>query len=295
MDQVMRLMLRNTVTEVYALTRSLHLNRIELAQYHEFKHDNEQAIVLYTQVLKEVQGSLLEIERDIAKEEELKAQREATKSSRDAVEDEEESKEESEYLAALRMRRSLWKELEHRLLFFIASNYHTLAHPNEDDEHDPSETPPVDSKESVDLERKKRMELEDEFYKKAAQVRRQLLGEEEKHVSEMIRHMVQLSDSVADSVSGKDGAGSVSLSTEKYQGGIASHLVFDKLHELQDQLNRQWELLDDWRFRILEHVTKSLEDAEQDEEEGEQRPRGDEYEKGRQNQEEAMLYLVRDF
>jgi E3 ubiquitin-protein ligase SHPRH len=248
---------------------------------------------LYFQILSEIQRSLKQIIQEFDEAQAVRAEREKKRilelqdadereegPSSSSVGDKDENDEDIlEHIGILRNRKSLWKELEHRVLFLIAGTYHDQAFPEDDSGERAKE--PVDRELAAN---------EDMYYKWAADLRSELLIEERSHVDDLTTKLLYLGDDIAEDVRGGPRASfSIYIPAAKFKGGILTALIFEKLRRLGDLLNGQWNILDAWRYTIMEAVTKPLEDSNNND--ATDKPQGDEFQGGLQNQEDSLIYL----
>lgn len=289
MHQVMKLMHRTSVTRCYSLERSIQLNRIYVGQLLEMENRPVEAMNLYFQILSEIRRSLKQIVEEFDEAQALRTEKEKRRALElqdahehegpsSSVSDKDENDEDIlEHITIIRNRKSLWKELEHRVLFLIAGTYHDQAFPEgEDGER---------AKEPVDQQL---VASEDMYYKWAGNLRSELLIEERSHVDELTTKLLQLGDDIAEDVRGGPRASfNIYIPATKLKGGILTALIFEKLRKLGDKLNGQWNILDTWRYTIMESVTKPLEDTN----DASDKPQGDEFQGGLQNQEDSLIYL----
>ena len=305
MPQVLQHMIQSVTVKIYYNERQLHINSLNMAQIKEFEEDFDGALAIYNRILKETRASLEQIEEDLENATAVNEKNKAKKrklgldpeDQQDILDESdlllEDNDDEAEYLqSSLRARREVWRELQHRILFFAATCYHQMAFPMNHNDSDQERDSDEDSEIQVAHEPvyPEYAESEEKLYREAARVRRDLLKEDETKIDIMIKKMLELGDVIADEVQGTSKEFRIYLPTEKYHGGIQTAMLFERLMKLADQMNQQWDLLDKWRYAIMTAVTKDLEDADQGDDS--RKPKGDEYEQGRRNQEDTMTYLV---
>jgi len=151
----------------------------------------------------------------------------------DGVYNEKDQNEES--LHALTARYTHWLEILHRVVFYIACNYNSL-----------------------DM-----LEQETDYYARAERIRRLLLRDAERRVRLRIKELTLDSSAIAEKIEAMEieYVGGRSRDGSVIGGGIKSRGIFERIDDVIDSLNNMWELLVEWRQKILEALSSSLEDT----------------------------------
>ncbi|KAJ3298009.1 Calcium-transporting ATPase 10, plasma membrane-type [Borealophlyctis nickersoniae] len=244
--EVLELMLRTCTSGLQTMERSLFTTKIYRAQMNEFQERYAAALEIYQHLLKEIRT------RVGAAEEELQAAESRIRESRTSVDpqnsqnaDEEEfgdteagaengnevDVDPSDELGTLTARLNAWQELEHRLLFFIASVHHSMK-------NEPAET---------------------EYYGLAEKMRRRILAPEETKIKTLVSKFERFIDDTRRTVSSEGG---MLMTKVKHRGGISSGVTIAAIEDVVGRLNRQWERMLDLRARIVKALVAKLEDAE---------------------------------
>ena len=273
MPQVLRALVDQASTKAYHNQRMVLISRIQLAQVHEFCENYDQALALYNSVLKETENTLNGIHGDLEKE--LIIKKELTNIQSLDIMIEQSIKQNHDRVGMLKVRLDFWLELKHRVFFFLGGCYHVMASYSEND-YEPKYS--------------EFAKLEEQYYSDAANIRRKILGCEESDIQNMNKTFLSNADSLADHVRGNRDELIIYLPSGKYYGGILSATLFEKASKISEKLNMQWDLLDEWRFLIIESLTKPLEDAK-DPQGTSKAPAGDEYDLGLANQEKLTTQL----
>jgi E3 ubiquitin-protein ligase SHPRH len=246
-------MLERTVSNLLSEERKLLLNSMNQCHVKEQLKEFISAIEKYEQNLITVRKKLNE--SDLECQHFLEHQ---TVLSNGADDEEEEE----ERLSQIKLRMKTWKELEHRLIFFIASAYHNIG--NDQNLADDSNI----------------RALENQYYEDAADIRSEMLKEFQdgvvKSSSVLSKEMLKTNEIIEKNIS------------EPLQvfGGLVANVIFEDSIHIVEQLEDQLELLVDYRDNLYKILVSSLEGG--DIEEG--NPSGEEYEKGIVDQDNAMIY-----
>ena len=118
-------MLVRSISAIQSTERSMVANRIERGQVLENINMHNEALLVYQLQLELVQDQVS------AMEQEYESLKETAKSN-ERNQDEEEP--ESDVLSRCKLNLNLWRELEHKLVFFMASCHHVLK--NQEQEAD---------------------------------------------------------------------------------------------------------------------------------------------------------------
>ena len=166
-------------------------------------------------------------------------------------------------LLRLRLRSAL--EVEHTATFFVANAYFQIK--------SDSKITPVDSEKFKELEK-----LEIETYEKAKILRKEMLAE-------TLGKADNLMDVVKTKASKKEFVTIPNLKIDFSSGGIESRNIIERLDDLCESVNRQAEILDEWREKMIELLLLPLVDQEETE------LQGDEYENSTKQQDEVYVYM----
>jgi hypothetical protein len=176
-----------------------------------------------------------------------------------ATADEEENDMEREGSLTNRLRN--WMEIQHRLLFFIAGNYHMQAENS------------YNAQTRLEFSN-----MEDKYYESAQSIRLQILLSYEttwnENVARYFPSFKKLDVLLRDSIS-----------KNYFRGGILCNLVFSDFDDVYELMNEQMDHIRKFRFNIMEFICSSL-DNETEREAG-----GDEFEKGVLLQDEVNTYM----
>ncbi|KAJ3414351.1 hypothetical protein HDV05_006719, partial [Chytridiales sp. JEL 0842] len=233
-DDVLEVMHTQTASAVTSTERALIVTKISKAQVFEtrFLKEFETSLNIYKSLLPDVARRVSDTLKELDL---LQAAKELKKQSQgpDSEVDNEDSEKELNQQTALTQTLHSWRELQHRILFFIASCYHSLK--NEDEENN--------------------------YYEQAADLRSVILKGSESTVKNIQQHTIQV-------VSAK-----VTLKLHKLGSWISAHdipvmglvarNVLLQLREHANRINGQWnDVLSKWRDRILKLLSADLEPQE---------------------------------
>ncbi|KAI8902536.1 SNF2 family N-terminal domain-containing protein [Globomyces pollinis-pini] len=249
-DEVLKAMIEKAYASILTHERELILNLIERAHLDESRKQFDCARDVYDKQLLVTQTRIEDLEKR------LKAL-DAHNQIDDEINDDE-----TNAPGRMKARLRIWKELEHSIYFFQASNFHNDSNETED--------------ETLKLSLRQK---ETDLYEIAAKKRRALLMEYEQFV-ETIK-----SDTLKD-VSDHDTLMAESLLTPvDLSGGIVTGPIFEDIEIIEDALNEQMNLLCVWRVEAIKLLTSPLEvDDDMID------PTGDEYEVGIIQQESLMAF-----
>ena len=163
----------------------------------------------------------------------------------------------------LRLRSAL--EVEHIATFFVANAYYQIK-------SDEKITLP-DSKRFQELEN-----IETDMYEKAKLLRKEML-------SETLTKAEGLMTIIKTRAQDQSYVEIPNFRSLSYSGGIESRNLLLRLQDLCEAINQQAEKLDEWREKMIELLTLSLVDREEDE------LQGDEYETSTKQQDEVYVYM----
>lgn len=123
MTEVLEAMLVRSISAIQSTERSMVANRIERGQVLENINMHNEALLVYQPQLDLVQDQVLAMEQEYDSLKEAANER-----------NEEEEEPESDVLSRCKLNLNLWRELEHKLVFFMASCHHVLK--NQEQEAD---------------------------------------------------------------------------------------------------------------------------------------------------------------
>lgn len=161
------------------------------------------------------------------------------------------SEEEADFEGSSAYRLRSWSEVLHRILFFIAGNFHIQC-----------------EKEICDVKKADFSSSEDKYYKLAQDLRIKILQEYEKAWETSISQYLPNFRSVDIEIKKEE-----HVACNNYYGGILTNEFFSDFSVLYEILNNQLKIMQDFRFKVMTSVCCPLEE-EADE------VQGDEFEKG---------------
>ena len=254
--EVLHVMIEQNETASRAEERSFLLTKLRRGQMLEHANRSEEALEIWLEVLKYVQGMVEDCRQelrssDMANAQGLSADGHASEGSSSRV------------LLRLRLRSAL--EIEHISTFFVANAYFQIK-------ADDKLTQP-ESDRFKELEK-----AETETYEKAKVLRNELLAETQSKADGFMA--VVRSKATAQSFTEIP-----NFTPLTFSGGLESRNVLDRLEELCDSMNRQAEQLDEWREKFIELLLLPLVDQEEAE------LQGDEYELSTKQQDEVYVYM----
>lgn len=242
---VLDVMLQQSTTQVYAAERQLILAKIEKAHLQEANQAYAESRVIYTNELKFVVETISQIQNEIESD---------TSASETAVVLGGASDETP--LGSMKARLQIWKELRHRLVFFVACNYHMSQQDKEqlNEHHDYAA-------------------LETQNYELAADIRTEILCSFQDNVNDAVAR--------ANAVFARVKYIRCILDNPFY-GGVATHLIFEDINTVNGYVEAQWNTLVSWRKTMIQIASSPLEDANAD-------PSGEEFEQGVKIQEQGLI------
>ncbi|KAJ3282565.1 hypothetical protein HK104_010832 [Borealophlyctis nickersoniae] len=229
--------------DLVSLEHGLFRTKIYRAQMYEFQEQYAAALEIYQPLLKDIRA------RVAAAEEELQAAESGMReplapvdaqNSRDADEENigdtaagaekgnDVDNDPSDDLGTLTSRLRAWQELEHRLLFFIASANQSVTNGL----------------------------AEIVYYALAEKVRRRILAPDEDEIEILLSKLEQRIDDTWRTVCSDGG---MLMTKVKHPG---RNKTIAAIKKVVDKLNKQWEMMAEWRERIVKALVPTLEDAE---------------------------------
>ncbi|MCJ1282018.1 hypothetical protein MMC26_001341 [Xylographa opegraphella] len=236
--------------------RTFLLSKLRRGQLLEHANRSEDALAIWREVLEHVKVTVNDSRQDLRSGELLsKASNSDNHLEADGAT--------GRQLIRLRLRSAL--ELEHIATFFIANAYFQIK--------SDSKMTPVDSESFKELEK-----LENETYEKAKELRKEMLAETQGRADSFM-------DVVSMKASKQEFVKIPNIKLEFSPGGIESRNIMERLDELCESINRQAEILDEWREKMVELLLLPLVDQEETE------LQGDEYENSTKQQDEVYVYM----
>ncbi|MCJ1400590.1 hypothetical protein MMC11_003796 [Xylographa trunciseda] len=236
--------------------RTFLLSKLRRGQLLEHADRSEDALAIWREVLEDVKVIVNDSRQDLRSAEMLMK----SAHTNDQLEADGAS---GRQLLRLRLRSAL--EVEHIATFFVANAYFQIK--------SDSKLTPEDSERFKELEK-----LETETYEKAKVLRKEMLAETQGK-ADTFMEVVRVKAS-------KQGFVEVpNLKLVSLSGGIESRNIVDRLVDLCESINRQAEIVDVWREKMIELLILPLVDQEETE------LQGDEYENSTKQQDEVYVYM----
>ena len=236
--------------------RNFLLSKLRRGQLLEHADQSEDALSIWLEVLGNVKAIVNDSRREI---------RFAEVPLKDANNDDKLEADGATGRQLLRLRLRSALEVEHIATFFVANAYYQIK--------SDSKITPADSQRFKELEK-----LETDTYEKARILRKEMLTETQGKADAFM--------DVVRTKASKQGFVEVpNFKAVSLPGGIESRNVLEKLDDLCDLMNRQAELVDEWRKQMIELLVLPLVDQEETE------LQGDEYEKSTKQQDEVYVYM----
>ncbi|KAF1971468.1 hypothetical protein BU23DRAFT_556001 [Bimuria novae-zelandiae CBS 107.79] len=267
-QEVLQVMIDQNETKTKLEAKEMILAQMRRGHIYSFAQDiaspKEKAITYYEEALQTtleyVKLGREEIQTEVAK---LRMSGPSSASQYEGSQDEYETDETSAKFAHITiLRRSLrsFLELEHACYFFIGNMYFQWK-----------ENKVPDSAEYNQLEKSEKA-----WYDKAQSIRQELLKDTEKRTRRQMRKIADL----------RAQHQNMYLPEVEDLGGIESSNVLEKLDTITQVINSQSTKLKEWRNKIIEILTMSLVDSEEEKE-----TTGDEYETSLRVQDELYVYI----
>lgn len=275
-DDVLTAMLEQSELSIRTDQRAFFLAKLKRGQTLENGPEVKEALIIWTEVLREASNMVLECRQQLEKE--VLANRveganlDSSTGTEDSSDDEtsqrskEENAEASSRIGTFRNRLRAALEVEHMATFFQANGYFQIKS-NE-------EMTKSGSQEFKDLER-----LEAAGYEKAKEIRQEIL-------KEIFRKVNRLMTKVSKRASSQAFAQIPEFPSSSPQGGMESRRIMEQLNELCIALDAQANQLDEWREQAIKFLLRSL----VDEDEGIEIT-GDEYEESTKTQDELLVLV----
>ncbi|KAJ3118147.1 hypothetical protein HDU96_003676 [Phlyctochytrium bullatum] len=241
-DEVLKLMHTQCESLISSSERQIVSLKIQKAQTFELERNFEAALQVYQPCLQTIQRFLqLTAPEKESADDGLLLPEAATDSGQageqGGADGENETPENSEEFQR-KVARHAWRELEHRVVFFIACCYNSLKQTTE----------------------------EEQFYKQAEELRQKILLVPRRMVEQLQAELTQKSSGIT---AGKELA-KKSWETELPRGGIGSGPILEDVLRVFQLLRTQWvATLKVWRDQIIKYLLESLEEEMVEETSGE--------------------------
>ncbi|KAJ5894393.1 hypothetical protein N7495_006084 [Penicillium taxi] len=267
-DDVLEAMLENTDISIRTEERALLLSQLRRGQLLETAKRREESLSLWQAAL-EHSTRLVEESREqlrLLKTIENGVSKDNFKEKVDDSDGETEDTDKNSRVGQCRLKLRAALEVQHIAVFFTANAYYQIK-------SDPNRTQP-DSEEFKSLEKK-----EEEGYETAKLIRQEMLTDISQKVK---RHMRKIKEK-------KQKNQFVQIPKMKphlYSRGVESYQLLNKFEDLCNALNNHAEQYNEWRSVMIDQVSQSLIDQEEDAE-----LEGDEYERSTKHQDEMYVYM----
>lgn len=251
-DEVLAAMLEQSENAIRAEERAYLLGRLTRGQMYENSPRVKEGLAIWEDVRKETERLVADARtklKDAIVEqggEEALKNPERERKVHDAEDTDGDASDELDVrgnIGECRRRLRLALELHHRSVFFCANAYFQIK-----------DNPEMTEPDSEEYQRLKK--LEDDGYDAAKMLRREILQESNRRATRLmnrIRRRAATQDFVelSDLVTSKD-------------RGIETGRILDNLDILYEELNRQAEVMDDWREDVIQLLLKPLVDEDDD-------------------------------
>ncbi|ROT43122.1 E3 ubiquitin-protein ligase [Sodiomyces alkalinus F11] len=273
-DEVLNTMIEQSEASIRAEQRVYFHAKLCRGQMLENGPRVKEALAIWEDVRDEVDGIVSKCQAELRVAIDEARQRAATDGKRlleteaseeSEMEDEADDSQGKGRVAEARMRLRLAWEVQHKAVFFCANAYFQIT-------SDADLTRP-DSEEFKSLQR-----LEDEGYEAAKRIRREILSENHRKATKHIRRLQNLASS--------QNFVTVPELVPNPLKGIESGPVIEKIEDLYGALNTQADIIDAWRERLVQLLTRPLVDQEEHTE-----LTGDEFADSTKIQEELMVHV----
>ncbi|KAH9268563.1 hypothetical protein BASA84_000168 [Batrachochytrium salamandrivorans] len=322
MDQVLSVMTRQCISSIYSMQHKRISTSVELSHMLEYKGKFKSALDKYMVCLGETRDIIAGIRLSLTQLVDNNKQNsvDVDKSSSDVlmagtdgdidtdlILDGDESHTSADpdsaiplddELSQVRTRLNFWIELEHRLLYFIATSYYLIGKRIDDiakEAHaahslrnceDGVKLSISDRDEESGFARIDCQTNEDMWYKRAEQLRRMTLYDYELRTTRIIQKVLPNLEALPREIykksnplrktggKGRDIGGNSSSFTNhsddsmmivlpaEFFGGIITSNVFSEISDVVDSLNAQWKILVEWREKVIHLLTLPLENSE---------------------------------
>ncbi|KAJ5298639.1 protein BMH2 [Penicillium atrosanguineum] len=269
--EVLEVMVENTDTSIRTEERTLLLSQLRRGQLLENAKRRKESLAIWQATL-QYSTELVEDSRKQLRLQRLKSKDDNVSNragSTDVVDLSDEDNEEvdkNSRIGQCRLRLRAALEVQHIAVFFTANAYYQIK-------SDPNLTQP-DSEEFKALEKK-----EEEGYEAAKLIRKEMLTDISRKVErymKIIKEKKQQNQFVQ----------IPKLEPHLYNRGLVSYRLINKLEDLCDALNKHAAQYNEWRKVMVQLVSQSLIDQEEDAE-----LEGNEYERSTKHQDEMYVYM----
>ncbi|KAI1284539.1 SNF2 family N-terminal domain-containing protein [Xylaria sp. FL0933] len=246
--------------------RSYLIAKLSRGQLYENSARVEEAIHIWKAVRQEVEPIVREAREELQKALENAPQEQERGNRNSSEESPDEENLETAKVGECRRKLRLFLDLYHRVTFFIASGFFQMK--SDEDITQPN------SSQFRDFEK-----CETEGYELARKIRQEILQEPLTKASKLMEKLRERANT-------QSFVEIPEIITPELHG-IESGRIADDLHTLGAYLNRQADVLDDWREQTIQLLLKPLVDAEDQEE-----ITGDEYDDSTKVQDHLMVYTL---
>jgi E3 ubiquitin-protein ligase SHPRH len=270
-DEVLEVMVENTDTSIRTEERTLLLSQLRRGQLLENAKRRKESLAIWQSAL-EYSTELVEDSRTQLRLQRLKSKDDNATHMAGSTELADLSDEDSEEVdknsrvgqCRLRLRAAL--EVQHIAVFFTANAYYQIK-------SDPSLTQP-DSDDFKSLEKK-----EEEGYEAAKLIRKEMLTD----ISRKVERYMKI---IKEKTQQKRFVQIPKLEPQLYNRGLVSYRLINKFEDLCEALNKHAVQYNEWRTIMVQLVSQSLIDQEEDAE-----LEGNEYERSTKHQDEMYVYM----
>ena len=270
-DEVLEVMVENTDTSIRTEERTLVLSQLRRGQLLENAKRRKESLAIWQSAL-QYSNELVEDSRKQLRLQRLKSKDDDATNGSNPIEVADLSDEDSEEVdknsrigqCRLRLRAAL--EVQHIAVFFTANAYYQIK-------SDPSLTQP-ESEEFKALEKK-----EEEGYEAAKLIRKEMLTD----ISRKVERYMKI---IKEKTQQRQFVHIPKLKPHLYNRGLVSYRLLNKFEDLCEALNRHAAQYNEWREVMVQLVSQSLIDQEEDAE-----LEGNEYERSTKHQDEMYVYM----
>ncbi|KAJ5536839.1 hypothetical protein N7513_010025 [Penicillium frequentans] len=268
-DEVLEVMIENTDTSIRAEERALLLSQLRRGQFLENAKRRQEALSIWQAALEhstklvEESRSQLSLQKELLKDA-IKAG--SKDPSEEISDDENEEADKNSRIGQCRLRLRAALEVQHIAVFFTANAYFQIK-------SDTSLTQP-ESEEFKVLEKK-----EEEGYEAAKIIRKEMLTD----ISQKVERYMRM---IKEKTQKKQFVQIPKMKPHLYNRGLESYRLLNNFEDLCTSLNRHAEQYIEWREVMINLVSQSLIDQEEDAE-----LEGNEYERSTKHQDEMYVYM----
>ncbi|KAJ5785711.1 uncharacterized protein N7503_010923 [Penicillium pulvis] len=268
-DEVLEVMIENTDTSIRAEERALLLSQLRRGQFLENAKRRKEALSIWQAALEhstklvEEGRAQLSLQKELLKD----AIKDGSKDpSEEISDDENEEADKNSRIGQCRLRLRAALEVQHIAVFFTANAYFQIK-------SDTSLTQP-ESDEFKMLEKK-----EEEGYEAAKIIRKEMLTD----ISQKVERYMKM---IKEKTQKKQFVQIPKMKPHLYNRGLESYRLLNNFEDLCTSLNKHAEQYIEWREVMINLVSQSLIDQEEDAE-----LEGNEYERSTKHQDEMYVYM----